>query len=66
MNTNPPNSQESKDPGQAVAELINDMRKLTSTLDLFVLSFTLAWRKHPDPQRQHSPIITATQERTEL
>jgi hypothetical protein len=64
MNTNPPNSQKSKDPGQAIADLIDDMRNLTSALDSFALSVTLAWRQHPDPQRQHSPIITATQERT--
>jgi hypothetical protein len=42
MNTNPPNSQESSQLGQAIEDLINDMRKLTGTLNSFALSFTLA------------------------
>jgi hypothetical protein len=65
MNTNPPNPQESSNPGQAIEELINDMRELTSTLDSFALSFTLAWRQHPDQQRQDPPSARASQpERT--
>jgi hypothetical protein len=62
--SNLPNSQESNQRGQAIADLISDMLALASTLDSFALSFTLAWRKQSDHQRQPSPIITATQERT--
>jgi hypothetical protein len=53
---NPPNSQPSSQPGEAIADLINDMRRLASTLDFFALSFTLAWTQNPDYQRQHFPI----------
>jgi hypothetical protein len=64
--TNPPTSQPSNNPGQAIADLINDMRDLTSTLDSFSLSFTLAWERHISHfQCQHSPTATTTQaERT--
>jgi hypothetical protein len=64
MNTALPNSQESNSPGEAIADLIDDMRKLTSTLDSFAL-FTVAWRQHLDHQRQHSLTARSTQaERT--
>ena len=56
MNTKLPNSQRRNDSGQAIADLTNDIRDLTGNLDSFALSFTLAWRQHPDHQRQHSPI----------
>jgi hypothetical protein len=64
MNSNtPPNFQESSQPGEAIANLVNDIHDLTGKVDSFALSFTLAWKHSHDPQRQFSP-ITAIQERT--
>jgi hypothetical protein len=65
MNTNPPDSQESSEPGQANADLINDLHDLTGKVDSFPLSFTLAWRQYLNHPRQHSP-ITQQPESTEL
>lgn len=67
MNTdNHQKSQESGQPGQTVAELIQDMRELTLALDSFTLSFTLAWMRNSGPQRQPSSPATTTplEERT--
>ncbi len=50
MNTNPPQSQESNNPGRALADLINDIHDLTGKLDSFALSLTLAWKQHPNCQ----------------
>jgi hypothetical protein len=64
MNSNNhPNSQESNQRGQAIADSINDIHDLTGKVDSFALSFTLARRQHPDHQRQPSP-ITLQPERT--
>jgi hypothetical protein len=55
MNTNLPNSQASTQPGQIIVELINDIQDLTGKSSSSALSFTLAWRQHPNPQCQDCP-----------
>ena len=66
MNTsNHSTSQGSNGPDHAVADLIDDVPKLTGALDSFALSFPLAWRQHLDHQREHFP-ITSQPERTTL
>jgi hypothetical protein len=52
--SNHPPSPQSNDPGQAVADLTNDIHNLTGKVDSFALLFTLAWRQNPDRQRQSS------------
>ena len=63
---NHPTPQESGQPGQTVAELIQDMRELALALDSFSLSFKLAWRRTTDSQHQPSrtTITAPPQERT--